>query len=461
MKKLIILMLGCIVLIQLVSAFSTNSSSYSSYVDAGSSGGGVLSSDNYSSQTSIGDTIGVSSSPNYNASFGFIPTITGAARTISVSLNYPSDGAAFSSGSVVNFNWTAIGASPVCNLTIDNIINASDITSPNGIAVNYSVLGLADGVHTWRVNCSDSFGNKNGSVTRSFSVSTAIPVPVSPGGGGVSITIKENFSVNPQLLEYQIKKGATITKQIVIKNLVNKGYSISIKQENLSKFVLIKEESLTLKPLEEKTVDIIFYAPESEKADVYFGKIIVTSSYKQEIVSVIAELKERVPLFDIQISVPEISKSVLSCSLVYAKINLKNMGDIMRVDTFLNYAIKDLDGNIINEKSESIAVENATELNRFLGVPCGTSPGKYVVYGRVEYGNQTASAYDSFEVIYLSWIWEVAVGLIILLLIIFIIVIIRRRLQKRLKRKMHLVKRRETLRKIWIDLRKSLTRFLA
>lgn len=104
-------------------------------------------------------------------------------------LNYPPDGFNKSS-TAINFNWTATnGADPVldCNLTIDGVVNVSNIPSLSGMPTNRTVSGFADGTRYWNITCVDDNGNANTSETRIFTVDATAPVwsnnktsPVSP-----------------------------------------------------------------------------------------------------------------------------------------------------------------------------------------------------------------------------------------------------------------------------------------
>ncbi|KAF5434954.1 hypothetical protein C5S36_04095, partial [Candidatus Methanophagaceae archaeon] len=63
----------------------------------------------------------------------------------SIQLNYPDDKANLNS-STVNFNWTAtdnIDDVLLCNLTIDGVVNQSNIASTSGQPTNRSVSGLS------------------------------------------------------------------------------------------------------------------------------------------------------------------------------------------------------------------------------------------------------------------------------------------------------------------------------
>lgn len=78
-----------------------------------------------------------------------------------------------------NFNWTAIDITSnnmSCNLTIDNVVNASSIFSLNGTATNQTVLGFNDGYHYWNITCKDNLSNIGTSDTYLFLVDTVYPL---------------------------------------------------------------------------------------------------------------------------------------------------------------------------------------------------------------------------------------------------------------------------------------------
>jgi len=92
----------------------------------------------------------------------------------SVVLNSPSDSYS-TEDTTINFNWTATDNhdnSLLCNLTIDGVVNASNIASTSGSPTTYSVSDLPGGTHYWNVTCWDDDGNVNTSETRSFTVTS-------------------------------------------------------------------------------------------------------------------------------------------------------------------------------------------------------------------------------------------------------------------------------------------------
>ncbi len=119
------------------------------------------------------------------------------------------------SSAAISFNWTAYdNLDPVlkCNLTINGTVYASNINSPTGIATNYTVTGLADGVYTWNVTCADNLGNYNTSETRIFTKDTTNPTVIlnSPAAN-----YYENISTASKLMAF----NCSATDNIALKNI--------------------------------------------------------------------------------------------------------------------------------------------------------------------------------------------------------------------------------------------------
>ncbi|MBR9677145.1 hypothetical protein GOV04_03320 [Candidatus Woesearchaeota archaeon] len=75
--------------------------------------------------------------------------------------------------SYVNFNWTADDdqdLTPYCNLTINDIVNKTDIASPDGVPTNWTVGNFTNGEYNWSVTCIDDAGNFNISDTYWFNI---------------------------------------------------------------------------------------------------------------------------------------------------------------------------------------------------------------------------------------------------------------------------------------------------
>jgi hypothetical protein len=96
-----------------------------------------------------------------------------------VDLNAPVNNSNFTTDTLT-FNWTATDTSPVspvCNISIDNVVRATNVPSANGIATTTSIGGLTIGVHRWNATCLDAAGNRNTSAVWQFNI-TNLPTNV-------------------------------------------------------------------------------------------------------------------------------------------------------------------------------------------------------------------------------------------------------------------------------------------
>ncbi len=114
-----------------------------------------------------------------------------------IDLNYPSDDAIIPYNTI-SFNWTVydnIDTTLTCNLTIDSIVEASNIQSNNGTMTNYTITNLAEGDHLWNITCWDDAMNVNVSETRNFSIRDTIAPTWKNISTNASNSTKINYEV--------------------------------------------------------------------------------------------------------------------------------------------------------------------------------------------------------------------------------------------------------------------------
>ena len=73
----------------------------------------------------------------------------------------------------INFSWIAIDRSDAnisCNVTVNFVTKANNVSSPSGVIVNSTGLNLTDGYNFWNVSCLDELNNTNTSTIRNFTV---------------------------------------------------------------------------------------------------------------------------------------------------------------------------------------------------------------------------------------------------------------------------------------------------
>jgi hypothetical protein len=134
-------------------------------------------------------------------------TVVDSKMPYSVVLNTPTNNSN-SSSTTVNFNWTAIDnydLSLTCNITIDSVVNVSNIESSNGTSTNYSIAGFTEGTHTWNITCIDNSSNTNTSITNTFTIDTTNPsilIVIPPNNTNTTNTgIDINYTTSDTYLE--------------------------------------------------------------------------------------------------------------------------------------------------------------------------------------------------------------------------------------------------------------------
>ena len=119
-----------------------------------------------------------------------------------VTLNRPTANETVYTTSVV-FNWTVIDTdpSPTCNLTLDGVLNQSNIAANESSPTYRIVTGVGPGNHSWGVTCWDGAGYANVSETRNFTVDTTVSVVLSsPANNTIDGDGSVSFKYTPQSL---------------------------------------------------------------------------------------------------------------------------------------------------------------------------------------------------------------------------------------------------------------------
>ncbi|MGV8162915.1 MAG: CARDB domain-containing protein [Candidatus Nanoarchaeia archaeon] len=110
-------------------------------------------------------------------------------------LNYPPESQAINENDV-EFNWTASdysGSIIYCNLTVDSVLNQTNIFNISGANFISTVYGLADGPHSWSVYCIDDLGNPATSSIGNFTINQP---DLQISNSGISFS-----NTNPNLFE--------------------------------------------------------------------------------------------------------------------------------------------------------------------------------------------------------------------------------------------------------------------
>ena len=119
-----------------------------------------------------------------------------------ISLNLPENDYTINT-TVYTFNWTAadnFATGLLCNLSINDSVNGSNIESNNGVPALFNVTGLRNGDFNWSVSCVDNATNTNISETRNFTVLLSPRVNLtSPEDGDGDLFHDVSFKYIPSL----------------------------------------------------------------------------------------------------------------------------------------------------------------------------------------------------------------------------------------------------------------------
>jgi len=221
-------------------------------------------------------------------------------------------------------------------------------------------------------------------------------------GGGAVVPIEEDFSINKNLIKITLAKDRTAQEKIRIKNTGNKVLKLEMSIRGIEDFIPLPtgiQEDITLDPEEEKTLILNFNVPSNKEPGIYTGKVVIASNDIKKIVDVIIEVESAEPLFDIEITIPRQYQQVYPGDDIFATIRIFNLGIVSRVDTTIEYFIKDLEGNIIISEHESVAVETQASLVKSFELPIDIKLGRYVLYAKTTYNGFVGSSSHLFEVV--------------------------------------------------------------
>jgi len=250
------------------------------------------------------------------------------------------------------------------------------------------------------------------------------PSPAVAGGGRRGVISVRDFTIDKEEILISLERGKTRRETITIKNTGSILISLNLTNLGLENFIKISEKSFDLDIGESKTIALDFSASEETIPDLYVGKLLVSSNglEKEILISIAVETGA---LFDVELEIPNKFKYVLPGEEVSAKIILFNLGD-GEIDTFIEYIIKDENGNKIISEKENRTVENQVKLTKTLIIPKEAKFGKYIFYVKVNYLEEVAIASEFFNVgerpFFKQRILLYTLMIIIALIILFIII---------------------------------------
>jgi len=222
------------------------------------------------------------------------------------------------------------------------------------------------------------------------------------GGGGGGKSALTDFSINTNLVKVSLLQGETKREIIEIENTGTSILDLEIQLENIKDFLIfpggVSKYNLKLNPKEKQSIQLIFNAAKDYKPGVYPGKIVINSPLTKKIITTIVEVESLRKVFDVDVKIQ--NKEVVRGSNLGAEIIIFNLGkDLGRVDTQVEYGIKDFDGNIITKEEKLIAVETQASSTVSILIPKYLVEGRYILYAIVRFDAEVGTATEIFEVI--------------------------------------------------------------
>jgi hypothetical protein len=203
--------------------------------------------------------------------------------------------------------------------------------------------------------------------------------------------VKENFSVSTLLLKLNIPNGGQSLEKVIITNSDGeRDFKLSL--ENLNDIAYLDEEEFTLGSGERKEIGIYFNDRKKE-VDVYIGQLVIDSSSMKKI-PIIVSVEDANPYFAIiQNPIPNYL-NVYPGGKIGMEVKFSNLRDFNLHDVYVDYLVKNLDGETILSKRDTIAVKDSlTHTSPILNVPKNVKPGHYVFVTLMQDGTESSASY--------------------------------------------------------------------
>ena len=252
-----------------------------------------------------------------------------------------------------------------------------------------------------------------------------VPPPIGGGGAGAP---PANINVTPSEFNINLIVNTTTERTIRVTNLGTGSITVAVTQSNLGNHVILGATSLTIPAGQSVDLQVIFIA--LSEPGIFTGTINIGG----KTVSVALNVKTQFLLFDSNIIVLNRNYQVPQGDELRTRVTVIPLGDPERLDVGLFFTVRDYSGKIYLTKSETMLVDELTELDR--NFDTGSLPlGKYVVGLELRYPNGVAPSSAHFEVTerrsIIGRIILYLISLILLILILILLVLIWRRRRKK------------------------------
>ena len=361
---------------------------YRAYASATSSNGSVL--------TRVDGTfIEASYNFTYNVSDWDYPKFTNLAVNVT-------NNTAYASGLNYRFNTTLINTNGSAGIQFNGINYSLSSSGTHFYASVGSLTAGTYGYYFWAYG-NGTLKRYNSTTLNYYTIATAPTTPVtsvSPGGGGssggssiTSTAIK--FDLSKTTYETTISLGYTEHNTIQITNNEKNKKTFAISKSNMDGILFLDKTSIELNSGE--TGEIAFTITSPAEIGIYTGKILISSGVTTKEILVVVNVKTDKSLFDVSVVIPALSKSITPGSNLKSQINMLQAGIKEKMDVTLTYIIKDFNGQIYFEDSETIMVYDQKSLEKEFATS-DLPVGDYVLGIELIYPGGVAVASSQFKV---------------------------------------------------------------
>lgn len=351
-----------------------------------------------------------------------------------VTINSPSAGVTYGSSNVF-FNVTTDEVS-VCNYSLNSGVTNFSMTAGDFFMDFIAVRNLANGNYNVRFYCFDGSDNLNASMNVSFGVSVAEEEEAASGGGGggtsgLVLPTKE-VEVDSGNLRIRSVVGDRKSREFSLRNGGDESVMIIISVEGedvegpngeiipFAEFIILKEESISLKSGEEVSIEFDVIAPES--LGIFVGFIVMEIDGVRSEIPVSINTQSKETIFDISATV--IDSTIEDGEDVRVQIDLLPIGE-KEIDITLRYNIRDFRGETYSESSETFYVDGPVSFVKKFSTK-KLSSGDYVAAVEIIYLGGFASASSQFEVIDESvlGVFRINVAMIFLIGVVLVVILV-------------------------------------
>ena len=212
------------------------------------------------------------------------------------------------------------------------------------------------------------------------------------GGGGGGGAIEAKFSASPSSIKERLRLGEKVSKSVEFRNTGDNQIIINLNVDGID--AQVSRSSIDLAPGEEKAVSIRF---EAEELGTHAGRLVATSRETVKEIALVFEVESLTALFDVKLDLPAESREIAPGQDLKAQITLFNvLGG--NVDVLASYLVKDLEGRILSEESETFAVKDQKSYSKVFTLPTGMVAGNYVAAIEVKYLDSFAVSSELFTI---------------------------------------------------------------